>query len=204
MRSSHAYGHYFALSGQYSWRCLAAWVEKHGPYTSARQGLVYIHADAGRGWATGGGDEAWGQKLGASEMCPQLLKICPQMCPQMPPDCGTLPWTLAHFELRSTEGEKKKAGRLCTFAALNLVPPTGIEPDTGRNRRKTTGWAYSFWCKNAVYFSLFRHSCPRVLRKCNCPIFGAPPLCRRGRSSASTRDRTFLQNGPSASQPRRA
>ncbi|RDI12456.1 hypothetical protein DFO48_10373 [Comamonas sp. AG1104] len=53
-------------------------------------------------------------------MCHLFLKMCPQMCPQMSLDYGALLWTLSHFQLKTREGKKKKAGRLCTFAALNL------------------------------------------------------------------------------------
>ena len=49
-------------------------------------------------------------------MCHLFLK----MCPQMSLDYGALLWTLSHFQLKTREGKKKKAGRLCTFAALNL------------------------------------------------------------------------------------
>jgi len=111
--------------------------EKHDSYTSAREGLLDIHADEGKGWVARG-RRSQGAKLGASEMCPQFLKMYPQMCPQMPPDCGTLLRTPMHFKLRSTEEKKKKAGRLCTFAALNLVPPTGIEPVNSSFRVRST------------------------------------------------------------------
>ncbi len=65
-------------------------------------------------------------------MCHLFLKMCPQIYSRMSPDCGSFLWTLAYFELRTTEGKKKKAGRLCTFAALSLH---------GKNRTRYTSFS---------------------------------------------------------------
>ena len=72
----------------------------------------------------------------------------PQMCPQMSPDYGTLLWTLAHFELKTTEVKKKKAGRLCTFAALKL------------STRQEANPLQQLFCRNPHCFpcELFRRS----------------------------------------------
>ena len=83
-------------------------------------------------------------------MCHLFLKMCPQMCPQMSLDYGALLWTLSHFQLKTREGKKKKAGRLCTFAALNLH---------GKNRTRHQ----LFLCvlrATIAKFGLLHSSCP--------------------------------------------
>ena len=74
-------------------------------------------------------------------MCHLFLKMCPQMCPQMSLDYGALLWTLSHFQLKTREKKKKKAGRLCTFAALNLQD---------KNRTRHT----SFSAENQIDFTM--------------------------------------------------
>ena len=61
-------------------------------------------------------------------MCPQILKMCPQMCPQKGPDSPALPRTLSDDEQRVFRGKKKKAARFWNCAALSVVPGAGIEP----------------------------------------------------------------------------
>jgi hypothetical protein len=65
---------------------------------------------------------------GGTSNVPPLLELMPPMCPLDGVDGGKLAQTFTDCKCKSTEEEKKKAGRLCTLAAFDLVPLTGIEP----------------------------------------------------------------------------
>ena len=95
--------------------------EKHDSYASAREGLVDIHADGGKGWVTRG-DEARGQNWGQLK-CTPISKNVPS---NVSPDTLGLRHTSTDFGALRIEvyrGEKEKGRKVMHLRGLEFGPP---------------------------------------------------------------------------------